>query len=129
MTCDEIRELIHEEHDDGRAGALPEPARAHIAACGACRTLTEELEALRDALRSLPPLPLPGDALDAVWSRTVAAKAGSSSTSRSTWRLAAAAVFMIVISATTLYFVFSPAPERRPTDVELARAPQHRSCR
>ena len=122
MTCEETRRHIHEAHDDDRTAALPELARAHIAACTACRDLEVDLRSLTDALRALPHAPLPADALDAVWRETIRSRPGAASTPMGFWRLAAAAVFVTVLSATSLYFVFAPAPPPGPSPVELARA-------
>lgn len=122
MTCDEIRRQLHEAHDDGRARALPELVRAHVAACGACRSLEEDLDALFHTLRSLPTIPLPGEALGAVWRDTIRRRSGSAPTSAGHWRLAAAAVYVSVVSAATLYLVLAPAPPPQPSPVELARA-------
>jgi predicted anti-sigma-YlaC factor YlaD len=122
MTCDEIRRLIHEAHDDERAAALPDVVRAHLTACDACLSLKDDLESLRHALRSLPSIPLSGTALDEVWRATVRARYRPAPAARSTWRLAAAASFVSVLSAATLYFVLAPVPRHGPSAVELARA-------
>jgi predicted anti-sigma-YlaC factor YlaD len=122
MTCEEIRRRIHEAHDDHLVGALPEPVRTHIAGCGACREFNEDLESLSRALRALPRAPLPADALDAVWRETVDAPPRALSTLAGFRRLAAAAVFVTALSATTLYFVFAPVRPPQPSVVELARA-------
>jgi len=121
MTCEETRRHIHEAHDDGRTAALPELVRAHIAACTACRDFEDDLRSLTAALRELPQAPLPADALDAVWRETIRARPGATTT-MGFWRLAAAAVFVAVLSATSLYFVFAPARPKEPSPVELARA-------
>lgn len=124
MTCEQIRPLIHEAHDE-RAETLPEPVVRHLAACGACREIADDLDALSRALRALPLVPLPADALDVVWRKTI--HAPSMRSTRLTmaagfWRLAAAAVFVTALSATTLYFVFAPVQPPGPSVVELARA-------
>ena len=121
MTCDEIRRLIHEAHDDERANALPDVVRAHLTTCDACLSLEDDLQSLVHALRSLPSIPLPGVALDEVWRRTVRARDAAAPV-RSHWRLAAAVAFVSVLSAATLYLVLAPAPRRAPSAVELARA-------
>jgi predicted anti-sigma-YlaC factor YlaD len=122
MTCDEIREQIHDAYDDDRAGGLSEPIRAHLAACGGCREFTDELDALSFALRALPRTPLPADALDAVWRETVGARPARVTAAVGFRRLAAAAAFVSALSATTLYFLFAPVRPPEPSMVELARA-------
>jgi hypothetical protein len=122
MTCDEIRPLIHEAHDEGRTDALPEPARAHLATCGACRELDDDLHGLSRALRAMPRIPFPADALDAVWRETVLAKPRTLTTSAGFWRFAAAASFVAALSTATLYLVVTPATPPSPSASELARA-------
>ena len=122
MTCEEIRRHIHEAHDDDRVDALPELARAHVAACTACRDFKTDLLSLTETLRALPELPLPAETLDAVWRETIHARGGAASTTAGFWRLAAAASFVAVLSTTSLYFVFAPARPPGPSPVELARA-------
>ena len=122
MTCEEVRRLIHEAHDDDPTAPVPELVRAHIAACAACRDFEDDLRALTDALRALPHAPLPADALDAVWRETIRARPGAAPTPMGYWRLAAAAAFVIVLSTTSLYFLLAPAPPPGPSPVELARA-------
>lgn len=122
MTCEETRRLIHEALDDERSGPLRELVRAHIAACSDCRDFERDLLSLTQALRALPRAPFPAAALDAVWRETIHARRSAATTTVGFWRLATAAVFVIVVSATTLYFVFAPAPSPGPSPVELARA-------
>jgi len=121
MTCDEIREQIHEAYDEG-SGGPSEAVRAHLATCGACREFHDDLAVLSQALRDLPRVPLPAYALAAVWSETVDARRGRVSAAVEFWRLAAAAVFVTALSATTLYFVFAPVRPPGPSVVELERA-------
>jgi predicted anti-sigma-YlaC factor YlaD len=122
MTCEELRLHIHEAQDDGGMGALPELVSSHLATCGACREFRNDLESLSHALRALPRVPLPEDALDAIWRETIRARPGASAKRAGFWRLAAAASFVTVLSTATLYLVFTPAPPPGPSAVELARA-------
>jgi len=122
VTCEEIRRLCHEAHDGELPGGLPEPARAHIASCASCRELSDDLEALTKALRALSRVPLPPDALDAVWRETIHAERSGLSGLARPWRLAAAAVLATALSTGTLYYVLAPAPPPQPSAVELARA-------
>ena len=64
MTCEETRRHVHEAHDDDSGAELPELVRAHVAACTACRDFEADLRSLTDALRALPPAPLPAETLD-----------------------------------------------------------------
>ena len=122
MTCEKIQKLIHDAHD-APDGALPEIVREHLANCGSCRELNDDLTALSGALRALPRFPLPAEALDAVWRDTIHARHGALSNPARLWRLAAAAVIVMALSTATLYFVFSPTPPALgPSAVALARA-------
>ena len=122
MTCEELRLLIHEAQDDGGMGALPEPVNSHLATCSACRAFQDDLASLVYALRALPRVPLPEDALDVVWRETSRARPGGLTATAGFWRLAAAASFVAALSTATLYFVLAPAPAPGPSTVELARA-------
>jgi len=123
MTCDDVRRAIHEAHDDDAGIGLPESAQRHVATCASCRELADDLIALTEALRSLPRAPLPPEALDAVWRRTLHARTARLPIAVGYRQLAAAALFIAVLSTATLYLVFAPAPAPRgPSDLELARA-------
>jgi len=122
MTCEQTRRHIHEAHDDDSTGPLPELVRAHLAACSACRDFKDDILALTRALRALQRAPLPADALDAVWRKTLHARSGASTTTAGLWRLAAAAVLVAALSTATIYFVYAPSPPPGPSPVELARA-------
>jgi len=120
MTCEETRPHIHEAHDGDEA--LSDPVRVHVAACSACREFQVDLASLTDALRAIPLAPLPPDALDRVWHETIRARPRVAWATRSSRRLAAAAVFVAALSAASLYFVFAPTRPPGPSPVELARA-------
>ena len=122
MNCDDVRRAIHDAHDDAGA-TLPESVRAHITTCSSCRELEDDLTALTQALRALPRAPLPPDALDAVWRRTIHARSTRFSIAVGHRQLAAASLFIAALSTATLYFVFAPAhAPRGPSAGELARA-------
>ena len=118
MSCDQVRELIHEAFDADPPAALPEDSRVHLEGCAGCRELFDDLGRLRAGLRALPPSPLPPATLDAVWRSTVRARpwhgAGFA-------RAAAAAVAVTILGAGTLYFVTAPDPSE-PSPAELAKA-------
>ena len=122
MTCEDARRQIHETHDDNSRGALPEPVCAHLAACSACRDFGDDILSLTRALRAMPQVPLPADALDAVWRETIQARPVAKTSDAGFWRLAAAAVFVAALATATLYFVFAPTRPPQPSTVELARA-------
>jgi len=121
MTCDDVRLLIHETHDGERSAPLPAVVREHLAGCAACRELEADLPELTAALRALPRSSFPPEALDAVWLETVRAPRGAVGAPR-LWLVAAAAVFVTLLSTSTLYLMFAPAAPQRPSADELARA-------
>lgn len=70
-ACAEAREVMQEIMDGPVLAARRETLDAHLAACDECREVRRGLETVRSALRGLPTIPLPDDALDEVWARTV----------------------------------------------------------
>ena len=71
-ACDEVCRIIEEQLDGVRfADSHERSAEEHLAECDQCRDYRDDMLAVRDRLRSLPLIPLPDDALDAVLSRTV----------------------------------------------------------
>ena len=121
MSCESIRERLHEILDDAVSGPWPADVKAHLASCGPCREWLAEIETLQKSLRALPHASLPSETLDAIWANSV-----RSSRARlripQVWRAAAAAVFVTALGATTLYFISNPVPTEEPTAAELARA-------
>jgi predicted anti-sigma-YlaC factor YlaD len=122
MTCEQVRQEIHEALDRGTPGVLSEAFRAHLATCTACRELGDDLQSLSHAFRALPRVPLPAEVLDAVWRETLRARPAGLTTTQGFWRVAAAASLVAALGTATLYFVSAPAPPPGPTAVELARA-------
>ena len=118
MSCENVRELIHEAFDADPPARLPDEARAHIEGCAACRDLFDDLGRLREGLRALPRAPLPPATLDAIWRSTVRARPWYGTRLA---RAAAAAVAVTILGAGTLFFV--TAPDRpQPSAAEVARA-------
>ena len=122
MTCDAVRERIHEAFDAEPVAELPEEVRGHLAACPSCRELAHDLATLRAALRGLPREPLPPAALEAVWRETSGSPRSAGRPVAPRWRAAAAAVVVTVVGATSVYLVSIPGPVRGPSATELARA-------
>ena len=118
MTCESARERIHAALDDDVA--LDVDTLAHVGTCAGCRALHEELSALRDSLRALPREPLPPEALDAVWSKTV--RATPRLHRASGWRAAAAALIVTLAGWATIHYVHESSGPAGPSAAELARA-------
>jgi anti-sigma factor RsiW len=112
--CGEAREVMQELMD----GPVPAARRAmldeHLAACGECREVREGLETVRTALRALPEIPLPDDALDEVWSRTVDATPDESRVSPWWPRLGAIAAVAASLLLVTLAVKWSDRLPQQP---------------
>jgi len=116
MSCDQYPEAIVELAD----GTLPDAERrsveAHLERCAACRALAADLGRIRQAARTLEPLPPP----PAVWlrlERTIAADAADRGTTpwfRQTRWLALAASLVVVAGATALMMRDPAAPPEAP---------------
>lgn len=122
MTCETIREAIHDAFDDDRGDELAGDVRAHLASCAACRELADDLAALQVALRELPREPLPPEVLDRVWRSTVRAEDAARRPAWTSWRAAAAAVVVTALGVSTLYMVSIPTAPPGPSAAELAVA-------
>jgi len=117
--CAEAREVMQEHMD----GPVPAVRRAtldeHLARCAECREVRRGLDTVRTALRALPEIPLPGDALDEVWARTVDAVPDDSRVSAWRPRLAAlaavAASLLLVVLAVQWSSHLPPQPTVRIT--------------
>jgi predicted anti-sigma-YlaC factor YlaD len=120
-SCAEIRRTIQEAMDGPIAAERQAAATSHLRACAECREYQEGLEIVRNALRALPSIPLPDDALDLVWERTirnVARLPKRRSLRAIPWLAAAAAVLVTVLSLPALF-----RPLTRPyTPADLSQA-------
>jgi anti-sigma factor RsiW len=123
LSCAAAREWIHRVLD----GELMEACHRqrlqdHVEVCAACREEQAELRSIQEELRALPPVPLPGAALQEVWRWTSRAEAPTAPSRGRLldWRAAAAAV---VLAATLGGLArWLPAPSTEPTAEEVARA-------
>jgi hypothetical protein len=119
-ACDVGRERVHAFFDEVGDGPVPESLQSHFATCAGCRELFDELTILRAALRARPAPPMPDDALEVVWERTVRAP-------RTGWldgrrRAAVAAVLVTGVSLSTLWLLRTTSAPSGPTPAEIARA-------
>ncbi len=123
--CDRIRAAIQERLDGTLAGGDDLAIRGHLAGCPACREFESGLRRVQDALRALPPTPMPDEVLDAVWDRTVRARERRRELPalHFGWKLAVAAV-LLAVALLAVFFRYSPppAPRRAPDPAEIARA-------
>lgn len=120
LDCEAARSAIQERLDDALSRTDDGHLADHTAACESCREFEEGLGAVREGLQSLPLVPLPDEALEAVWAHAVEREEPRSVSLRwaPAW-LAAAAVLTFAI-------VVPWSVSRRAADArmerELARA-------
>lgn len=120
LPCERARRALQDTLD----GTLPPgeggPLEAHLEACGECREYRDEILAVREGLLALPEVPLPDDALEEVWSRTLEAGAPAARSARR-WGWLAAAAAVLVAALVWLLTPIRPS-EPAPTEEELGRA-------
>ena len=123
LSCEDAYRAIQKRADGLLSVAAGRVLDDHLAVCETCHGYAEELSSLRSALSSLPEVPFPDDALEAVWYRTVRAEPQRASVIRRWWwpvakGLAAAAVIAIAVMGSRAFF--RPA-EPTLSEQELAR--------
>ena len=115
--CAEAREVMQELMDGPVAAVRRATLDEHLARCADCREVRQGLDTVRAALRALPEIPLPGDALDDVWARTV--DAGPEDSRVAAWRprlaafAAVAASLLVVVLAVQWSSQLPPQPTVR----------------
>lgn len=114
--CEEVQQAIQERLDGAIEADGESLIDAHLAGCAPCREFQDGLLAVRQALRSLPRFPMPAEALDGVWSRTVHSKPRRAALD---WRFAAAAAAVLTLAF--LPALLRPVPEAY-SAAELTRA-------
>jgi len=107
MNCDAYRDRIDELVDATLDGAARRELDAHLATCAECRSLAEDLLAIRRAANHLPPLTPP----DRIWQQMaprVAAPIAAAPSPTPNWRerlavpLAIAAVLLAAVAITSV---------------------------
>lgn len=126
-TCAGLRGAIQERLDGPIDPALERELAMHLAACAECREYHDGLVALRARLRALAMPPLPDDALESVWARTLRAARPPRRRAAAwwlDWRYAAAvaALLLLVIVPVLLRRPSAPAAPPEVTSAEVARA-------
>ena len=99
MTCSAAMELFHRVLDNDLMEATERQGmEAHLAVCSECAETAGQLREMQDLLRGMAEQPMPDDAMDEVWQRTVRAPRARTPRRRVDWRFAAAAAVVIFIS-------------------------------
>lgn len=107
MTCDAAQDAIQARRDGELPAVETNRLDAHLNACGECREFDAALETVGNVLRSLPAVPMPGDALAKVWERAERARlSGPASIHRllswPTAAVAAALLFVVLVGPLAL---------------------------
>ncbi len=74
FTCEDAYRAIQKRFDGAVDRQSDRLLTAHLDACDDCRAYAESLESVRGAMESLPEVPFPDHALEAVWDRTIRAE-------------------------------------------------------
>jgi predicted anti-sigma-YlaC factor YlaD len=119
IDCARARRALDDRMDGPLDPGREADLTAHLARCAACREHEAGLLLVRSALRSLPRAPLPDEALDAVWARTIAAP--SPRLERPARWAAVAAAVLVAGLALVLVRDRGPSPTR-PSQAEIAQA-------
>ena len=132
IECAKVREIMQELMDGSVPAERREMLDEHLAGCTECREVRQGLETVRSALRSLPVVPLPDDALDEVLAKTVDAHPDDASADA--WKsrvgaIVAVAASLLVVVLAVQWSRQQPDPfartatvvERAPVPIEQAR--------
>ncbi len=76
MDCRETRERLSDFRDGSLSGTAAEELSRHLGECPGCAEIARSLDAVREGLRSLPPVPAPPELLSRI-REAVAAEGGS----------------------------------------------------
>jgi len=123
LVCHQARSLMQEALDGPLSPAERRGLEAHLVGCESCRSYGRELSKLRAALWEVPAAPLPRQALEQVWDKTIR-RGGAPGWHRQliTWKpIAAAAVIVLVVLWHQLSAPVAP-PAASPAELERLAA-------
>ena len=96
MTCSTAMELFHRVLDNDLMEATERQGmQAHLAVCSECAETAGQLRELQDLLRGMAEQPMPDDAVNEVWQRTIRAPRSRKQRGWRDWRFAAAAAIVV----------------------------------
>ena len=111
MTCSTAMERFHRVLDaDLMEARERQRMEEHLAVCEACAEKSAQLREMQDLLRAMAEQPMPDEAMDEVWGRTVKAPRVRMRPRWQDWRFAAAAA--VVVAAT--WVGVKNVPDRTP---------------
>jgi anti-sigma factor RsiW len=115
MNCTDGMELFHRVLDNDLMEATERQAmEAHLADCSECAEKAAQLREMQDLLRGMAEQPMPDDAVEEVWERTVRSPDVRTRPRWRDWRFAAAAA--VVVLAVLIGLQFPPGPDPRVTE-------------
>ena len=124
-SCDIARRALQEALDSGDSSTTVSGVEDHLVECEACREFGHDLRLLREAVQTMPPIPLPDEVVARVWSRTIDAPSVSAGRYPELrrlcrrWSMAGAAAAALALAVG----VMNLAPDRAgPTQAEVDRA-------
>ena len=131
MDCIEVRDRLSDFED----GSLPETSeneiRRHLLGCADCSAVARSLEAVREGLRRLPPMPAPPELLERIneaisremlLSDTTAQKGNADTKSRSTgyrWKFPLEAAAAIALFAAVGWYMAGSVPGKATRQADL----------
>lgn len=111
MTCSTAMECLHRVLDaDLMEARERQRMEDHLAACPECAEGAAQLREMQDLLRGMAEQPMPDDAMEEVWERTVRAPEVRTRPRWQDWRFAAAAAVVVVAA----WIGFENVPDRTP---------------
>jgi predicted anti-sigma-YlaC factor YlaD len=121
--CAEARAAIQDLLDGPLAGRRRQALDEHLARCSACREVQSGLRNVRLALRSLPEIPLPEDALAEVWARTIDAPRPTGAAARPVgWKTVAALAASLLLAVVLLWSGRVPGARQAPSPDDMTQA-------
>jgi anti-sigma factor RsiW len=123
MNCTDGMELFHRVLDNDLMEATERQAmEAHLADCSECAEKAAQLREMQDLLRGMAEQPMPDDAVEEVWERTVRSPDVRTRPRWRDWRLAAAAA--VVVFATWIGVLQFPVINGERENDEALKAAQ-----
>jgi len=123
MTCSTAMESFHRVLDNDLMEATERQSmQAHLAVCSECAEKAAQLREMQDLLRGMAEQPMPDDAVEEVWERTVRSPDARTRPRWRDWRLAAAAA--VVVFATWIGILQFPVINGERENDEALKAAQ-----
>ena len=119
MDCRETRERLSDYRDGSLSETVADGISRHLRECAGCSEVARSLDAVREGLRNLPPVPAPPELLGRIREAT-AAQPARSLFSRLKTPLETAAAVLLLVSA---YWYWTGSPDTTATRPAVPAAP------